>query len=91
MTKRYRVKHAHIQNLWLAPTTHKQFVRNGSYLNTTSTPTRAQSYLNRDKAEALRQRWIQNQIEHNQHRPAGLPKPLDPESCYIIEEFKKKE
>jgi hypothetical protein len=90
MTTRYRVKHAHINNLWLAPTTPKQLARNGDHLNTTSTPTRAQSYLSKEKAEALRQKWIALQLEHNRHRPKGMPKPLDPESCYIVESFKVK-
>lgn len=87
MSTRYRVKHSHIQNLWLAPTTPKQFMRNGSFLNTTSTATRAHSYKTKEKAEALRQRWIDNQIDHNKHRPKGLPKPLDPKTCYIVEEY----
>lgn len=86
---RYRVKHAHIANLWLAPTTKKQFVRNGAHFNTTSTHTAAQSYKSKSKAEALRQRWIENQLEHNKHRPKDLPKPLDPELCYIVEEFQQ--
>lgn len=85
--KRYRVKHAHIKNLWLAPTTPKQLARNGDHLNTTSTSTHAHSYKTKAKAEALRQRWIDLQIEHNRHRPKGMPKPLEPASCYFVEEY----
>lgn len=87
--KRYRIKHAHIQNLWLARTTPKQYTRNGAYYNTTSAPDNAWSYQKRYKAEELLKNYIESQKSHNKHRPKGMPKPLDPETLYQIEEYEE--
>lgn len=84
---RYRVKSAHIQNLWLARTSTKQFIRNGAHFNTTHTPTAAHSFKSQHKAQDLLKRWIENTIEHNKYRPKSMPKPLDPKSCYFVEEY----
>lgn len=86
---RYRLKHAHIQDLWIARTTPKQFRKNRDYYNTTSNKTAAWSFKNRRKAEELLQKYIDNQIEHNKYRPKGLPKPLDPNTLYFIEVYEE--
>jgi hypothetical protein len=86
---RYRLRHAHVQHLWLARTTPKQFARNGAHYNTTSTDTAAWSFKNRWKADELLRKYIRNQQEHNKHRPKGMPKPLDPYTLYYIEEYEE--
>lgn len=84
---RYRIRHAHITHHWLARTTPKQFARNGSHYNTTSTETAAWSFKSKSKALDLLDKWIENQREHNKYLPEGMPKPLDPKTLYFVEEY----